>query len=93
MVGGRPLIVHKWNPDVSFEKKEPESVPLWIKMYDIPLEAWTVQGISTLASYLGKPIMMDDMTAQMCQYGKGRIGYGRVLVEVQAKITLSVSAK
>ncbi|GKC34598.1 hypothetical protein Tco_1046982 [Tanacetum coccineum] len=25
---------------------------------------------------------MDEMTAQMCQYGKGRIGYARVLVEV-----------
>lgn len=85
MVGGRPLIVQKWSPDVSFEKKEPANVPLWIKMYDIPLEAWTVQGISKLASYLGTPLLMDDMTAQMCQYGKGRIGYARVLVDVQAK--------
>ncbi|PWA78603.1 hypothetical protein CTI12_AA213030 [Artemisia annua] len=28
---------------------------------------------------------MDDMTARMCQYGKGRLGYARVLVEVDAK--------
>ncbi|GJY14654.1 hypothetical protein Tco_0385076 [Tanacetum coccineum] len=27
---------------------------------------------------------MDDMTAQMCQYGKGRISYARVLIEVNA---------
>ncbi|PWA79764.1 hypothetical protein CTI12_AA203050 [Artemisia annua] len=28
---------------------------------------------------------MDDMTAKMCQYGKGKLGYARVLVEVNAK--------
>ncbi|GJV30375.1 RNA-directed DNA polymerase, eukaryota, reverse transcriptase zinc-binding domain protein [Tanacetum coccineum] len=59
----------------------PEKVPLWIKMFDITLEAWSAKGISALASILGKPLIMDDMTAQMCQYGKGRIGYARVLVE------------
>nr|GEU70149.1 hypothetical protein [Tanacetum cinerariifolium] len=53
-------------------------------MFDIPLEAWSAKGISTLASSLGKPLVMDDMTAQMCQYSKGRIGYDRVLVEVNA---------
>nr|GEV29737.1 zinc knuckle CX2CX4HX4C [Tanacetum cinerariifolium] len=61
---------------------EPEVVPLWIKMFDIPLKVWTTKGISTLSSSLGKPLIMDDMTTQMCQYGKGRIGYARVLVEV-----------
>nr|GFA93093.1 hypothetical protein [Tanacetum cinerariifolium] len=28
---------------------------------------------------------MDEMTANMCQYGRGRIGYARVLVEVDAR--------
>nr|GEZ03082.1 hypothetical protein [Tanacetum cinerariifolium] len=46
--------------------------------------AWSAKGISTLASSLGKPPIMDDMTTQMCQYGKGMIGYVRVLVEVSA---------
>ncbi|PWA75067.1 hypothetical protein CTI12_AA244160 [Artemisia annua] len=41
--------------------------------------------VHSLASSLGKPLLMDDMTAKMCQYGKGRIGYARVLVEVEAK--------
>ncbi|GJY17405.1 RNA-directed DNA polymerase, eukaryota, reverse transcriptase zinc-binding domain protein [Tanacetum coccineum] len=54
-------------------------------MYDVPLEAWTSKGIRTQASGLGKPITMDDMTAKMCQYEKGRIGYARVLVKVSAE--------
>nr|GEY62002.1 hypothetical protein [Tanacetum cinerariifolium]GEY82923.1 hypothetical protein [Tanacetum cinerariifolium] len=79
-----PLIMQKWSPEIDFEKTEPDKIPLWVKMYNIPLEAWTSKGISTLASGLGKPLIMDDMTAKMCQFGKGRIGYARVLVEVDA---------
>nr|GEX81790.1 hypothetical protein [Tanacetum cinerariifolium] len=67
MVRGRLLIVQKWNPNVSFEKAEPSTIPLWIKLYDVPLEAWTSQGISTLASGLGKPMVMDDITTRTCQ--------------------------
>nr|GEX58827.1 RNA-directed DNA polymerase, eukaryota, reverse transcriptase zinc-binding domain protein [Tanacetum cinerariifolium] len=54
------------SPDVCFEKAETDTVLLWIKMFDIPLEAWSTKGISTLASSLGEPITMDDMAAQMC---------------------------
>ncbi|GKB99287.1 RNA-directed DNA polymerase, eukaryota, reverse transcriptase zinc-binding domain protein [Tanacetum coccineum] len=52
LVGGWPLLVQKWSPDVSFERTEPDNIPLWIKMFDIPLEAWSAKGISTLASSL-----------------------------------------
>ncbi|GJR37132.1 RNA-directed DNA polymerase, eukaryota, reverse transcriptase zinc-binding domain protein [Tanacetum coccineum] len=84
MVSGRPLIVQKWSLDVSLDKPEPNKIPLWVKMFDIPLEAWNKKGISKLASSLGKPLVMDEMTANMCQYGRGRIGFARVLVEVDA---------
>ncbi|PWA66774.1 zinc knuckle CX2CX4HX4C [Artemisia annua] len=45
----------------------------------------TSNGISALASRLGKPLIMDDATASMCQVGVNRGGYARVLVEVQAQ--------
>lgn len=51
----------------------------------MPLEAWSTKGISAIASRLGRPIIMDAMTAKMCTQGKGRTGYARVLVEVEAK--------
>ncbi|GKC92512.1 ATPase, F1/V1/A1 complex, alpha/beta subunit, partial [Tanacetum coccineum] len=35
-----------------------------------------------LASSLGKPIIMDDMTTKMYMTGEGRLGYARVLVEI-----------
>nr|GFB76102.1 hypothetical protein [Tanacetum cinerariifolium] len=45
---------------------------------------WNLTLRGTLASSLGKTPIMDDMTTQMCQYGKRMIGYARVLVEVSA---------
>ncbi|GKA26888.1 RNA-directed DNA polymerase, eukaryota, reverse transcriptase zinc-binding domain protein [Tanacetum coccineum] len=85
MVDGRPLIVQKWNPKVSLDKPEPDKIPLWVKMFDIPLKAWNHKGISKLASSIGKPLIMDAMTASMCQFGRGRLRYARVLIEVDTK--------
>ena len=64
---------------------EPEHIPIWIKLCQIPLEAWTTKGISALASRVGKPMVMDAMTNTMCKMGVGRVGYARILVEASAK--------
>ncbi|GKC62627.1 RNA-directed DNA polymerase, eukaryota, reverse transcriptase zinc-binding domain protein [Tanacetum coccineum] len=48
------------------EKLEPKCLPVWVKIINVPLEAWSVDGISVIASSLGKPIMMDNNTATMC---------------------------
>ncbi|GKE60907.1 zinc knuckle CX2CX4HX4C containing protein [Tanacetum coccineum] len=84
MVNNKPLIVQKWDPDVIIDKSDPKSLPCWIKLYNVPLEAWTVKGISTIASGLGKPLIMDKTTTKMCRGGAGNFGYARVLVEIQA---------
>ncbi|GKC11412.1 RNA-directed DNA polymerase, eukaryota, reverse transcriptase zinc-binding domain protein [Tanacetum coccineum] len=85
MVRNKPLLVQKWNPSLCIEKKEPEVIPLWIKLCNVPLEAWSNKGISVIASSIGKPMIMDQTTTEMCNKGVGRIGYARVLVEVNAK--------
>ncbi|GJR00937.1 RNA-directed DNA polymerase, eukaryota, reverse transcriptase zinc-binding domain protein [Tanacetum coccineum] len=46
------------------------------------MEAWTQKGISTIASSLGRPIIMDAMTTKMCHQGAEKYGFARVLVEV-----------
>ncbi|GJS52904.1 RNA-directed DNA polymerase, eukaryota, reverse transcriptase zinc-binding domain protein [Tanacetum coccineum] len=53
-------------------------------MFNVPLKAWSKKGISTLASRLGRPIMMDQVTTDMCFRGTGWLGYARVLVEIKA---------
>ncbi|GKE08902.1 hypothetical protein Tco_1412453 [Tanacetum coccineum] len=59
-----------------------------IRLYNVPLEAWSIKGISTISSRLGRPIMMDQITLVMCKEGSGRFGYARVLVKVDASKSL-----
>ncbi|GJV13263.1 ATPase, F1/V1/A1 complex, alpha/beta subunit [Tanacetum coccineum] len=55
-------------------------------LLNIPLEAWNVKGISALASRLGRPIKIDQiMSGDMCRVGSRRLGYARVLVEINAE--------
>ncbi|GKB27535.1 hypothetical protein Tco_0866936 [Tanacetum coccineum] len=60
--------------------------PLWIKVYDIPLEAWNVEGgiISSITSRIGVPIIMDKTTTCMCEktVWEGRGGGGRLLLKI-----------
>ncbi|GJZ66378.1 RNA-directed DNA polymerase, eukaryota, reverse transcriptase zinc-binding domain protein [Tanacetum coccineum] len=59
-----------------------KEIPVWVKMRNVPMEAWSVKGISALASSIGKPVIMDEITAKMCVTGVGRVGFARVLVEI-----------
>ncbi|GJY46247.1 ATPase, F1/V1/A1 complex, alpha/beta subunit, partial [Tanacetum coccineum] len=63
----------------------PRKLHVWVKIINIHMEAWSVKGISALASSLGKPIIMDEMTTRMCLKGEGRIGFARVMVELSAE--------
>ncbi|GKC94938.1 RNA-directed DNA polymerase, eukaryota, reverse transcriptase zinc-binding domain protein [Tanacetum coccineum] len=49
-----------------------------------------VKQISTLASRIGKLVIMDADTAGMCHLGVARHGYARVMVEVNAKKQLPI---
>ncbi|GJW71814.1 zinc knuckle CX2CX4HX4C containing protein [Tanacetum coccineum] len=47
--------------------------------------AWSVKGFSALASSIEKPVIMDAVTTKMCVTRVGRIGFARVLVEIDAE--------
>ncbi|GJZ02307.1 RNA-directed DNA polymerase, eukaryota, reverse transcriptase zinc-binding domain protein [Tanacetum coccineum] len=85
MVNNKPLMVQRWDPSIAMDKKDPETLPCWIKLHNVPLEAWTLKGISTIASGLGKPLIMDKTTTRLCKEGTGNFGYARVLVEINAE--------
>ncbi|GKC83893.1 RNA-directed DNA polymerase, eukaryota, reverse transcriptase zinc-binding domain protein, partial [Tanacetum coccineum] len=82
MVRNKPLFVQKWSSEIIMQKVEPRKMPVWVKINNVPLEAWSVKGISALASGLG--ILMDTITAKMCHKGIGSLGFARVLVEMDA---------
>jgi hypothetical protein len=81
LVNNKPFVISKWDPTMGMEMIEQSTVPLWVNLVNVPLEAWSNEGISALASSLGKPLIMDSMTAKRCQFGEGKIDFARVLVE------------
>nr|GEW63500.1 hypothetical protein [Tanacetum cinerariifolium] len=64
MVKNKHLFVQKWSSEIGMQKVEPKKMLVWVKINNVPLEAWSVKGISALATGLGKPILMDTMTAK-----------------------------
>ncbi|GKF08352.1 RNA-directed DNA polymerase, eukaryota, reverse transcriptase zinc-binding domain protein [Tanacetum coccineum] len=78
---------------VCLDKRELEKLPIWIRLCNVPLEAWTTNGIIALASRLGKPLVMDNVTTERCKTGFGIVRYARVLVEVSAKKTSHMKLK
>nr|GEY75355.1 hypothetical protein [Tanacetum cinerariifolium] len=40
--------------------------------------------VGMILDSIGKPIIMDDITAKMCAKGEGRLGFARILIEIDA---------
>ena len=72
----------KWVAGNCLVKPETNRIPLWVRIYNVPLEAWNLEGISRIASRIGTPLIMDKVTTAMCDKGYGRASYARVLVEI-----------
>ncbi|GKB73619.1 RNA-directed DNA polymerase, eukaryota, reverse transcriptase zinc-binding domain protein, partial [Tanacetum coccineum] len=85
MVNNKPMFVQKWCIDMCLATLNQRSYLYGVKMLKIPMEAWSVKGISVLASSLGKPIIKYEVTTRMCVTGVGRIGFARVLIEIDAE--------
>nr|GEY35103.1 hypothetical protein [Tanacetum cinerariifolium] len=83
-----PIILNKWTPSVSLKKGEVANVPVWLKMYNVPVLAYSEDGLSLIATQIGKPIMLDAFTSSMCVESWGRISFARALIEVSASTTL-----
>nr|GEU94883.1 hypothetical protein [Tanacetum cinerariifolium] len=66
------------------KKVKHTKLPIWVKLTEVLMEAWTTKGISVIRSSIGRPLIMDSMTAYVCKNGVGRTEYARVLVETDA---------
>nr|GEX37473.1 hypothetical protein [Tanacetum cinerariifolium] len=83
-----PIILNKWAPSVSLKKGEVANVPVWVKMYNVPVLAYSEDGLSLIATQIGKLIMLDAFTSSMCVESWGRISFARALIEVSASSAL-----
>ncbi|GJV82243.1 reverse transcriptase domain-containing protein [Tanacetum coccineum] len=88
MIRKSPLILSKWTHNVPLMRNEVTKVLVWIKLRNIPLVAYSEDGLSLIATQIGKPIMLDEFMSSMCSDSWGRISYARALVEKSADTKL-----
>ncbi|GKA90474.1 trichome birefringence-like protein 3 [Tanacetum coccineum] len=79
-----PLILNKWMPNLVLKKEEVTKVSVWVKMHKVPVVSYSKDGLSLIATQIGKPIMLDAFTSSMCEDPWGRLGFARALIEVSA---------
>ncbi|KAF9587518.1 hypothetical protein IFM89_003555 [Coptis chinensis] len=77
-VVGRVFVIRPWTDDLDSQRKEIQTVPVWVKM-DLPKILWTEKGISFVARRLGKPLCVDAATAN-----RTRLNYVKVCIAVDA---------
>ncbi|XP_022040559.1 uncharacterized protein LOC110943111 [Helianthus annuus] len=83
-----PLFLNKWSPKVSLKKDGIKTIPLWVKLHNVPIAVYTDDGLSLLASKIGVPKRLDSYTADMCADNWGRSSYARAMIEVSAESDL-----
>ena len=83
-----PIILKKWSIDTRLCKEELTRIPVWVKLHDVPIQVFEDDGISLIASFLGKPIMLDSYTSSMCKDSWGRSSFARCLIEVCSEAEL-----
>lgn len=85
-IASRLFIIKPWKPFIEQELTTLKSIPIWVKLYNVPFQFWTTRGLSTLASYLGTPIMLDAPTL-----AERRLDFARVCVDVDLSCDFSSS--
>ncbi|GKD69685.1 cysteine-rich receptor-like protein kinase [Tanacetum coccineum] len=76
------------NEDSNSGKNEVTKVPVWVKLHNVPVVAYSADGLSLIATQAGNPIMLDAYTSSMCEDPWGRINFARILVEINADYVL-----
>lgn len=73
---GRPIILKFWHPK---PKETHRWIPLWVKLYNVPVELWSPSGFSHIASAIGRPLHADSITESM-----QKVSFARICIEVDA---------
>ncbi|XP_059635306.1 uncharacterized protein LOC132277469 [Cornus florida] len=80
---GRLIIIRKWITNVKFEKDVLKTIPIWMRIYDLPIHFRNAVVVSKVCSSFAQPIYMDNLTLHRDQGG-----FVRVIVEIDIKVEL-----
>ncbi|GJZ79078.1 zinc knuckle CX2CX4HX4C containing protein [Tanacetum coccineum] len=54
------IILKNWSMDTRLLKEELTHIPKWVKLHDVPLQIFEEDGISLIATFIGKRVMLDS---------------------------------
>ncbi|GJT32556.1 hypothetical protein Tco_0922975 [Tanacetum coccineum] len=60
------------------------NVSVWVKLYDVPVTAFSENGLSVIATKLDTHLMLDSYTSDICMQSWGRSSYARAIIELRA---------
>ncbi|GKD92957.1 zinc knuckle CX2CX4HX4C containing protein [Tanacetum coccineum] len=83
-----PIILKKWSMDTRLLKEELTHILIWVKLHDVPIQVFEEDDISLIATFIGKPVMLDSYTSSMCNDSWGRSSFVRCLIEVNSEVDL-----
>ena len=49
-MANRPLVLKRWQPNMQLLKNDLARILVWVRLYNVPLEYWTIKGLSCVAS-------------------------------------------
>ncbi|GJW84458.1 hypothetical protein Tco_0157603 [Tanacetum coccineum] len=52
MICNQPLILTKWSPNLNLSKDKVTKVPLWVKIYKVPVVAYSADGLSLIGTQI-----------------------------------------
>ncbi|KAJ0887512.1 hypothetical protein HanRHA438_Chr09g0391641 [Helianthus annuus] len=88
IIRSQPLFLEVWSPSIKLEKREVKKVQVWVKFHEVPLAAYTEDGLSLITTTIGEPKALDSFTTSMCVDMWGRSSFARALVEISADTDL-----
>nr|GEX55639.1 NB-ARC domains-containing protein [Tanacetum cinerariifolium] len=71
------IILKKWSMNTRLLKEELTRISIWVKFHDVPIHVFEEDGISLIATFIGKPVMLDSYTSSMCNESWGRSSFAR----------------
>ncbi|GKD57654.1 zinc knuckle CX2CX4HX4C containing protein [Tanacetum coccineum] len=63
-------------------------IPIWVKLHDVHIQVFEGDGISLIAMFIGKPVMIDSYTSSMCNESWDRSSFARCLIKVNSEADL-----
>lgn len=70
---GLPMVLRPWSDSMNLDKLDVTRVPVWIRLPNLPLKLWSPEVLEKIASYIGRLVATDRLTAT-----KLRLEYARV---------------